>query len=636
MLLSLLILCYLLLLLATCADSLFFGGLGSLGSCSCPPMPACGGGLPSLPTPCQIFSCPPQIPSSSGSCGAAAPSYQASYSALPAAPQPPAYQPAYQPQPVAPVPQPPASSYQYNQPASQYPSFSSFSNQPLAPAYPAANGYSTSQYANSQTQPEALKLPPLIGNSFSGPGPSPPAPSSNSYTASNSQALQQPVQSSRPAAPSYSMPTLVSPSSYKASQPVAPPSYPAPTVVSPSSYKASQPASYYQPETTNTNTNVNTNTNYAASSSSSSSSSSDSSISSNSYNIQSSANQIEVQPYAPESSPTSHQASHQVAEEQTQIANNIENQLATEAPTASNSYPLPKTDFKITSMQVAGNNNYAQAQTAVNTESERQPTENTALQVTEKTEYVDSVTEIYGTSLLPSQQVAAAGPTEGATTAAPSYYTTVVPATVNTIPIAAVGPKSEVEEFTNQVNNFYKNNGAETTTAQATEVEVEVEEGEDSSGYGRKAYDVKSANNLDAESIKRESNRNVSIDVKREDENAQIEEYEAELDPAVSDEFEKTKAKTMKSLHHLDFQKPKDSAISKCNSGKLMQLMHEKMTPSPSISKQLIFTAATKEFPGRSIDVICSRHSFSYIVVTSPLYCEHRKSPLTCFAFFQP
>ncbi|PAV65510.1 hypothetical protein WR25_04136 [Diploscapter pachys] len=614
-------------------------------------MPACGGGLPSLPTPCQIFSCPPQVPSSSGSCGAAAPSYQASYSALPAAfpaaPQPPAYQPAYQPQPVAPVPQPPASSYQYNQPASQYPSFSSFSNQPLAPAYPAANGYSTSQYANSQTQPEALKLPPLISNSFPGPAPSPPAPSSNSYTASNSQALQQPVQSSQPAAPSYSMPTLVSPPSYKASQPVAPPSYPAPTVVSPSSYRASQPvaspsypaptvvspssyktsqpASYYQPETTNTNTN------YAASSSSSSSGSSSSS---NSYNIQSSANQVEVQPYAPESSPASHQASHQVAEEQTQIANNIENQLATEAPVASNSYPLPKTDFKITSMQVAGNNNYAQAQTAVDTESERQPTENTALQVTEKTEYVDSVTEIYGTSLLPSQQVAAAGPTEEATAAAPSYYTTVVPATVNTIPIAAVGPKSEAEEFTNQVNNFYKNNGAETTTAQATEVEVE--EGEESSGYGRKAYDVKSANNLDAESIKRESNRNVSIDAKREDENAQIEEYEAELDPAVSDEFEKTKAKTMKSLHHLDFQKPKDSAISKCNSGKLMQLMHEKMTPSPSISKQLIFTAATKEFPGRSIDVICSRHSFSYIVVTSPLYCEHRKSPLTCFAFFQP
>lgn len=106
-----------------------------------------------------------------------------------------------------------------------------------------------------------------------------------------------------------------------------------------------------------------------------------------------------------------------------------------------------------------------------------------------------------------------------------------------------MGPKSEVEEFTDQVNNFYseirffaneninmknvvltvrkpthlifiqilllkaiitflENNGAETTTAQATEVEEE-----DSSGYGRKAYDVKSANNLDAESIKRESNR---------------------------------------------------------------------------------------------------------------------------------
>lgn len=63
---------------------------------------------------------------------------------------------------------------------------------------------------------------------------------------------------------------------------------------------------------------------------------------------------------------------------------------------------------------MAGDNNYARAQTAVDTEREGQPTENTALQATEKTEYVDTVTEIYGTSLLPSQQVAAAAvPTEG-------------------------------------------------------------------------------------------------------------------------------------------------------------------------------------------------------------------------------
>ncbi|VDO75279.1 unnamed protein product [Heligmosomoides polygyrus] len=61
-----------------------------------------------------------------------------------------------------------------------------------------------------------------------------------------------------------------------------------------------------------------------------------------------------------------------------------------------------------------------------------------------------------------------------------------------------------------------------------------------------------------------------------------------------------------------------------------------KMSASSSASKQLLYSAMVGEFPGRIANVICSRHSFSYIVVTSPIYCEHRKSPITCFAFLQP
>ncbi|CAD6186840.1 unnamed protein product [Caenorhabditis auriculariae] len=89
--------------------------------------------------------------------------------------------------------------------------------------------------------------------------------------------------------------------------------------------------------------------------------------------------------------------------------------------------------------------------------------------------------------------------------------------------------------------------------------------------------------------------------------------------------------------HWKPAQKTRDMRTSsKCNNLKLMQIMHDKMTSSPSVSKQMIYSAASDAFPDRNVDVICSRHSFSYIVVTSPIFCEHRKRPLTCFAFFQP
>ncbi|KAF1751191.1 hypothetical protein GCK72_017745 [Caenorhabditis remanei] len=75
---------------------------------------------------------------------------------------------------------------------------------------------------------------------------------------------------------------------------------------------------------------------------------------------------------------------------------------------------------------------------------------------------------------------------------------------------------------------------------------------------------------------------------------------------------------------------------SKCNNPILKDLMEMKMTASPSISKQMIYSAATEMWVGRNVNVICSKHSFSYVVVTSPIFCEHRKKALTCFVFFQP
>ncbi|WKY09153.1 hypothetical protein Q1695_001929 [Nippostrongylus brasiliensis] len=74
----------------------------------------------------------------------------------------------------------------------------------------------------------------------------------------------------------------------------------------------------------------------------------------------------------------------------------------------------------------------------------------------------------------------------------------------------------------------------------------------------------------------------------------------------------------------------------KCSSAELWNIMEQKMTGSSSSSKQLIYSAMLIEFPGRIANVICSRHTFSYIVVSSPIYCQLRKAPLTCFAFLQP
>ncbi|CCD65537.1 Ground-like domain-containing protein [Caenorhabditis elegans] len=80
----------------------------------------------------------------------------------------------------------------------------------------------------------------------------------------------------------------------------------------------------------------------------------------------------------------------------------------------------------------------------------------------------------------------------------------------------------------------------------------------------------------------------------------------------------------------------KEEINSKCNNPILKDLMEMKMTTSPSISKQMIYSAATEMWMGRNVNVICSKHSFSYVVVTSPIFCEHRKKALTCFVFFQP
>ncbi|KAK5978928.1 hypothetical protein GCK32_014496 [Trichostrongylus colubriformis] len=74
----------------------------------------------------------------------------------------------------------------------------------------------------------------------------------------------------------------------------------------------------------------------------------------------------------------------------------------------------------------------------------------------------------------------------------------------------------------------------------------------------------------------------------------------------------------------------------KCNSATLWNIMEQKMSASASVSKQVVYSAMLTRFPGRIASVICSNYPFSYLVVTSPVYCEHRKTPITCFAFIQP
>ncbi|RCN50697.1 ground-like domain protein [Ancylostoma caninum] len=105
------------------------------------------------------------------------------------------------------------------------------------------------------------------------------------------------------------------------------------------------------------------------------------------------------------------------------------------------------------------------------------------------------------------------------------------------------------------------------------------------------------------------------------------------MDPMV-EKFRKTRK--MKHAVGATRSQLKTEPSAKCNSVKLKKIMHQKMSFSATISKQMIYSAAVMTYPRRIVNVICSRHSFSYIVVTSPIYCEHRKARLTCFTFLQP
>uniref|UniRef100_A0A914GSJ2 Ground-like domain-containing protein n=1 Tax=Globodera rostochiensis TaxID=31243 RepID=A0A914GSJ2_GLORO len=73
----------------------------------------------------------------------------------------------------------------------------------------------------------------------------------------------------------------------------------------------------------------------------------------------------------------------------------------------------------------------------------------------------------------------------------------------------------------------------------------------------------------------------------------------------------------------------------KCSSETLRAIMQENIVLSPTISKQLIFSAGRLAF-GQSIDVICSKNKFSYTVVSSKVFCEATNGPVTCFSFLQP
>ncbi|KAH7712701.1 CRE-GRL-18 protein, partial [Aphelenchoides avenae] len=73
----------------------------------------------------------------------------------------------------------------------------------------------------------------------------------------------------------------------------------------------------------------------------------------------------------------------------------------------------------------------------------------------------------------------------------------------------------------------------------------------------------------------------------------------------------------------------------KCSSETLRLIMEENIVSSPTISKQLIFSAGRLAF-GQTIDVVCSRNKFSYTVVSSKIFCEASRGRITCFAFLQP
>ncbi|CAD5232281.1 unnamed protein product [Bursaphelenchus xylophilus] len=80
---------------------------------------------------------------------------------------------------------------------------------------------------------------------------------------------------------------------------------------------------------------------------------------------------------------------------------------------------------------------------------------------------------------------------------------------------------------------------------------------------------------------------------------------------------------------------PDATGDPKCSSETLRLIMHENIVSSPTISKQLIFSAGRLAF-GQTIDVICSRNKFSYTVVSSKIFCEASRGRITCFAFLQP
>ncbi|KAK5980603.1 hypothetical protein GCK32_011497 [Trichostrongylus colubriformis] len=94
--------------------------------------------------------------------------------------------------------------------------------------------------------------------------------------------------------------------------------------------------------------------------------------------------------------------------------------------------------------------------------------------------------------------------------------------------------------------------------------------------------------------------------------------------------------RTRKFKHSFGRKGSKAERQPKCNSATLWNIMEQKMSASASVSKQVVYSAMLTRFPGRIASVICSNYPFSYLVVTSPVYCEHRKTPITCFAFIQP
>ncbi|CAI5452527.1 unnamed protein product [Caenorhabditis angaria] len=180
---------------------------------------------------------------------------------------------------------------------------------------------------------------------------------------------------------------------------------------------------------------------------------------------------------------------------------------------------------------------------------------------------------------------------------------------LQTVPRA---PETEVDVFTKDVDKYHKNSvTVPLPTSTSYGATVAPPTANHASGYAR-----------DPRHLEEEERANSENEI---------------YDELTREEFENGSENNSESEVEKPLKiKPKDQTISKCNNAKLKEAMHKKMTLSPAISKQMIYSAAADMFPGQTVNVICSKHSFSYIVVTSPVFCEHRKRPLTCFAFFQP